>query len=555
MCGRDRTERTFATLRATRGTWRRRAEVQRAQDARASADLSGSWRPRPRRLAVPRWAGGSSCRSLTMLLPLAVLVGPRAVHAVGQRRRSRTASSARPSTSSSVVASARDAVERVRPSRVPPPSSRAPTRSAARPRRAPTSSALDDLAARSTAAEQRSRRQRRRGRAHAATRGVENALTGVRTSSPRELDRRAADARARERSQLAALLAHARRQRGRRRPARPAAAPRHHRARSTELQRRRQPRRATTTSPAASTVGGDDELHEVAEAFNGMMERLRRQPRRARPPGLPRRAHRPAEPRAVPRPHPAGAARAHNRRRPTSGTVAVLFLDLDDFKASTTASATAPATRCSRRSPPACATTLRTEDTIARLGGDEFAILLEELPDAERRRGDRRAPARRARPPPIRLDGDREVVAGASIGVALSHRPGRHRRGAPARRRRRDVRRQERRPRPPPRLRGRHARARARALRAGGRAAPRARATTSSRLDYQPVLELATHRIVAVEALVRWDHPERGIVPPHDFIPTAEETGLIVPLGRWVLQRGLPQRRRRCRAAPASARA
>jgi EAL domain-containing protein (putative c-di-GMP-specific phosphodiesterase class I) len=61
-------------------------------------------------------------------------------------------------------------------------------------------------------------------------------------------------------------------------------------------------------------------------------------------------------------------------------------------------------------------------------------------------------------------------------------------------------------------------------------------------LDYQPVVGLPDRRIIGMEALVRWRHPVRGIVSPCDFIPTAERTGLIVPLGRWVLREACRQR-------------
>ena len=55
-------------------------------------------------------------------------------------------------------------------------------------------------------------------------------------------------------------------------------------------------------------------------------------------------------------------------------------------------------------------------------------------------------------------------------------------------------------------------------------------------LVYQPRIDLASGRVVMVEALVRWTHPTRGVIPPARFIPIAEETGQIEPLGRWILE-------------------
>ncbi len=182
---------------------------------------------------------------------------------------------------------------------------------------------------------------------------------------------------------------------------------------------------------------------------------------------------------------------------------------------------------------------LRQADTVCRLGGDEFAILLpylDGLPAAM-------AVAERVRAvldPPFRIDGA-DLDVEASVGVVVS---GEHGDEAAILLQRADVAMYE------AKHRGvgvfayddsvdRHSPARLAMLSNVRRALDRSELV----LQYQPEVDVHTGRVHTAEALVRWDDPVRGLVPPSDFIPLAEHTGLIVPLTRWVLDTALGQMR------------
>jgi diguanylate cyclase (GGDEF)-like protein len=232
-------------------------------------------------------------------------------------------------------------------------------------------------------------------------------------------------------------------------------------------------------------------------------------------------------------------ALARGQRRPSA--VAVLFLDLDRFKVINDSLGHDTGDRLLVDVAARLQAVLRPGDTVARFGGDEFTILCDDI-DGER---DAIIIAERvgeAVAAPYVLD-ETEAYLTASVGIAIASsrdaRPEALIRDADAamyRAKERGKSRYE--------LFDDAMRKRAVERLHTENSLHRAIERGELRVYYQPMVELSSDLVVGVEALVRWQHPDRGLMLPAQFIPLAEETGQIVELGEWVLREACMQHRR-----------
>jgi diguanylate cyclase len=214
------------------------------------------------------------------------------------------------------------------------------------------------------------------------------------------------------------------------------------------------------------------------------------------------------------------------------GSTALIFLDIDDFKAINDTLGHATGDEVLRVLAGRLQRTLRAADLAARIGGDEFAILVENCPDPTIATGlaERAIAAMRA---PVALGG-RQLLVRASAGVAIGAD------GATALdlMRDADVAMYQAKAHGKDHVEAFQSKMHEEVVRGYQLRTELATAVEANQfvLHYQPIIDLTSGAIVGAEALVRWRHPERGIVGPAEFMPQAESSGLIVPLGRWILR-------------------
>ncbi|MEA2548971.1 MAG: hypothetical protein QOE42_1569, partial [Chloroflexota bacterium] len=226
------------------------------------------------------------------------------------------------------------------------------------------------------------------------------------------------------------------------------------------------------------------------------------------------------------------------RAERSPNALAVLFVDLDDFKTVNDSLGHGEGDLLLVAVADRLRASLRVSDTIARMGGDEFAVLIEDPVDGETPMDVGRRMLAQLEPPFVH--GGKELFVRASIGIATTrsrdHTADEVLRNA-------DVAMYTAKTNGKNRLEvfepGMHTAALTRLALKGD--LERALERDEFSLVYQPIVRLAGGRLSGVEALLRWQHRERGAVGPAEFIPVAEETGVILPLGRWVLERACAQ--------------